>query len=153
MRIIDHMLTNKHSIWNYNLEIIKSSFSQYKYENLRGNLKIYVDIDGFQKILLTNKFRNIDTDLIYSIFILKKNIIVHIILIIQVYHMYSSQISFPFIYIPGMFDNGDLLTKDSLLVKNINNLDYLTIYILDSTSSIFSSFCLLLINGKSLAFF
>ncbi len=30
---------------------------------------------------------------------------------------------YPIIYIPGMFDNGDLLTKDNLLVKNTNDKD------------------------------
>jgi hypothetical protein len=37
--------------------------------------------------------------------------------------MNAEQLSYPFIYIPGMFDNGDLLTEDSLLVKNLNNKD------------------------------
>ena len=33
----------------------------------------------------------------------------------------SEDLKYPFIYIPGMFDNGDLLTADSLLVKNLND--------------------------------
>jgi len=39
-------------------------------------------------------------------------------------NVYSNEnIKYPIIYIPGMFDNGDLLTKDNLLVKNLNNKD------------------------------
>ncbi len=47
--------------------------------------------------------------------------IIIFLLIIQNFFIFSNNISYPFIYIPGMFDNGDLLTKDSLLVKNLNN--------------------------------
>src|SRR4030042_4569393 len=60
---------------------------------------------------------------ILPFFFLKKVIIIYLILINQITFMFSNNITYPFIYIPGMFDNGDLLTKDSLLVKNLNNLD------------------------------
>ncbi len=56
-------------------------------------------------------------------FLIKKIIIVCLIFIGLNAYMYSKNITYPFIYIPGMFDNGDLLTKDSLLVKNLNNID------------------------------
>lgn len=35
----------------------------------------------------------------------------------------TEEVKYPFVYIPGMFDNGDLLTKDNLLVKNLNGED------------------------------
>ena len=37
--------------------------------------------------------------------------------------MNSGEIKYPFIYIPGMFDNGDLMNLDYLLVNNLNNKD------------------------------
>ena len=35
----------------------------------------------------------------------------------------NKDIKYPFVYIPGMFDNGDLLTKDNLLIKETNGKD------------------------------
>lgn len=35
----------------------------------------------------------------------------------------AGEIKYPFIYIPGMFDNGDMLNSNYLLVKNLNNKD------------------------------
>lgn len=58
---------------------------------------------------------------IFSFFLSKKVIIIHLILVNLIISMYSNNKTYPFIYIPGMFDNGDLLTKDSVLVKNLNN--------------------------------
>ena len=52
---------------------------------------------------------------------LKKSLIIYLFIVFQINFMFSNNMPYPFIYIPGMFDNGDLLTRDSLLVKNLNN--------------------------------
>ncbi len=54
---------------------------------------------------------------------MKKILLVCIILILSTSFISTDEIPYPFIYVPGMFDNGDLLTSDSLLVKNFNNKD------------------------------
>lgn len=38
-------------------------------------------------------------------------------------NMSANELKYPFIYIPGMFDNGDLCREDYLLVKNLNHED------------------------------
>ncbi len=52
----------------------------------------------------------------------KEIILIFILLLINLLIM-SDDMRYPFIHIPGMFDNGDLLNSDYLLVKNLNNED------------------------------
>lgn len=50
-----------------------------------------------------------------------KKVLVIIILTFLLSSLTAIETTYPFIYIPGMFDNGDLQTKDDLLVKNLNH--------------------------------
>jgi hypothetical protein len=52
-----------------------------------------------------------------------KNIIIISALIFSSMTVFCDDLKYPFLYIPGMFDNGDLLTADSLLVRNLNDPD------------------------------
>ena len=58
---------------------------------------------------------------------MKKNIIFHFFIIFSTIALFSNESkqigAYPFIYIPGMFDNGDLLNKDNQLVVTLNNED------------------------------
>ncbi len=52
-----------------------------------------------------------------------KKIVYILLMVMLVVTIYPERMKYPFIYIPGMFDNGDLLTSKSLLVRDIESKD------------------------------
>lgn len=52
-----------------------------------------------------------------------KKIFLLILVLSGIYFLSAGPVKYPIIYIPGMFDNGDLLLSDSNLVKTLNNED------------------------------
>jgi len=54
---------------------------------------------------------------------MKNKFLIAVFLLLSILSINSGDMKYIFVYIPGMFDNGDLLLENSQLVKNLNNKD------------------------------